>query len=308
MVINKQQRLQSGSWPAEMQDEGYSDDPEDSSDSDFERICDNPLEKAFFDKKHIEKLLASGTFVIILQTVRSKNSHCRAWNCPPRIITCMPNIRSDFRFNLKDLSGQHYQPNQYYHITCMEHIFLDLSPLVRNGQLKMEGGITSVNRFCWSVERFHSAIEDWFEYAGRTFDVKCYEDYNKAHEKWSRKSSVIMIDHQLKSHEGDTEDCEQCENIPDEPRKCDYFPREPQAYALSEVLASIAGVPHVDGLLRKSPKRKKSHRGKIKKAQYQYNQDVLRNVLKLPERLYTEFGHFPSEFYPRHLGDIVLES
>lgn len=141
----------------------------------------------------------------------------------------------------------------------MEQIFLDLSPLVRNGQLKMEGGITSVNRFCWSVERFHSAIEDWFEYAGRTFDVKCYENYNKAHEKWSRKSSVIMIDHQLKNHEGDTENCEQCENIPDEPCKCDYFPREPRAYALSEVLASVAGVPHVDGLLRKSPKRKKNH-------------------------------------------------
>jgi hypothetical protein len=90
-----------------MQDEGYPDDPNDSSDSDFERICENPLEKAFFDKKHIEKLLASGTSGIILQTVRSKNSHCRAWNCPSRIITGMPNIRSDFRFNLKDLSGRH---------------------------------------------------------------------------------------------------------------------------------------------------------------------------------------------------------
>jgi hypothetical protein len=147
----------------------------------------------------------------------------------------------------------------------VEQIFLDLSPLVRNGQLKMEGGITSVNRFCWSVERFHSAIEDWFEYAGRTFDVECYENYNKAHEKWSRKSSVIEIEHQLKNHESDTENCEQCKNIPDEPRKCDYFPREPQAYMLSEVLASIAGVPHVDGLLRKSPKRKKAHQRRDQK-------------------------------------------
>ncbi|KUL81337.1 hypothetical protein ZTR_10422 [Talaromyces verruculosus] len=210
MVNHKQQRLQNGSGPAEMQDEGHSDNPEDSSDSDFERICKNPLEKAFLDKKHIEKLLAS-------------------------------------------------EPNQYYHISCMEQIFVDLSLLVRNGLLKMEGGITSVNRFCWSVERFHSAVEDWFEYAGRTFDVECYENYNKAHEKWSRKSSVIEIEHQLKNHEGDTENCEQCENIPDEPRKCDYFPREPRACALSEVLASIAGVPHVDGLSWKGPKRKKSY-------------------------------------------------
>jgi hypothetical protein len=62
MVINEQQRLQSGSWPAEMQDEGYPDDPDVSLDGDFERIYKNPLKKAFFDKKHIEKLLASSTF------------------------------------------------------------------------------------------------------------------------------------------------------------------------------------------------------------------------------------------------------
>jgi hypothetical protein len=68
-----------------------------------------------------------------------------------------------------------------------------------------------------------------------------------------------------KNYESDTENCEQCENIPDEPRKYDYFSREPQAYMLNEVLTSIAGVPHIDGLLRKSPKRKKAHQRRDEK-------------------------------------------
>ncbi|GAM37726.1 hypothetical protein TCE0_029r07876 [Talaromyces pinophilus] len=100
MVINKQQRLQSGSGPAEVHDGDYSDEPKNSSNSDFERICKNPLEKAFLDKKHIEKLLASGIFVIILETA--------------------------------DII-----------------IFVDLSPLVRNDQLKM----VEVGRCYWTVER-----------------------------------------------------------------------------------------------------------------------------------------------------------
>lgn len=120
----------------------------------------------------------------------------------------------------------------------------------------MKGGITAVDLFSWSEERFHSAIEDWFEHAGHTFDVKCYQKYDKAHRKWDRISSAIMIQHQLKNHQGDTNDCEQCGIIPDEPRKSDYFPEEPQACSLSEVLASVAGVPHIDGLILKESKRK----------------------------------------------------
>lgn len=53
--------------------------------------------------------------------------------------------------------------------------------------------------------------------------------------------------------------------MPDEPLKCDYFPREPRAYALIEVLASIARVPHIDGLLRKSPMQKKNHQRRDQK-------------------------------------------
>ena len=123
----------------------------------------------------------------------------------------------------------------------------------------MEGGITSVNSFCWSEERFHNAIEDWFKYADHTFDVKYYQNYDKAHRKWDRKSSIIIIEHQLKNHQGDTKDCEQCKNIPDEPQKCDYFLVEPWAYSLSEVLASVTGVSHIDGLIVKESKCKEKH-------------------------------------------------
>jgi hypothetical protein len=134
----------------------------------------------------------------------------------------------------------------------MEQIFIDLTPLVRNGQLKMEGGITAISPACWSEERFHQAIEDWFENGGRTYDVTCYEDYNKAYEEWNRESSIIDFGHQLKNHEGDSKDCKQCENTADEPQKSDYFPKEPRVCFLSEVLASVAGVPHIDGLISRT--------------------------------------------------------
>jgi hypothetical protein len=68
-----------------------------------QKIYDTPVER-----EHIEEKLASGTFVIVLQTVPSRNSHCRAWNCLPRELSGRPNICSDFRFNLRDLSGRRY--------------------------------------------------------------------------------------------------------------------------------------------------------------------------------------------------------
>jgi hypothetical protein len=74
-----------------------------SSNFPLQRIYDAPVER-----ENIEEKLASGTFVIVLQTVPSRNSHCRAWNCLPRELSGRPNICSDFRFNLRDLSGRRY--------------------------------------------------------------------------------------------------------------------------------------------------------------------------------------------------------
>ncbi|KAF3389876.1 hypothetical protein DPV78_011632, partial [Talaromyces pinophilus] len=155
-----------------------------SSNFSLQRIYDAPVER-----ENIEEKLASGTFVIVLQTI--PNSHCRAWNCLPRELSSRPNICSDFRFNLRDLSSRRYGifnllltkreqgSNHYYHIICMEQIFGDLAPL-----------------------------------------------YNKVLKEWIETSSIIEISHQVKNHVGDLKDCEQCENIPVEPRKNEYFPDE----------------------------------------------------------------------------------
>lgn len=74
-----------------------------SSNFSLQRIYDAPVER-----ENIEEKLASGTFVIVLPTVPSRNSHCRAWNYLPRELSGRPNICSDFRFNLRDLSTRRY--------------------------------------------------------------------------------------------------------------------------------------------------------------------------------------------------------
>ncbi|KMW68027.1 hypothetical protein BDDG_12531 [Blastomyces dermatitidis ATCC 18188] len=61
----------------------------------------------------------------------------------------------------------------------MEQIFSDLPPLVRSGQLKID-------------ECFHQAIEDWFHYVGRTFDVQSYEHYKIYKERRTRGASWIL--------------------------------------------------------------------------------------------------------------------
>ena len=93
--------------------------------------------------------------------------------------------------------------------------------------------------------RFHQAVEDWFNYRGRTFDVKCYEYYSKEHKTWGSASSTKEIEHQL-SHPKSKGECEHCRSwpVPEEPKRCDFFPEEPSTYLLSEGLARVAGVSH----------------------------------------------------------------
>ncbi|KAL1964409.1 hypothetical protein VTN77DRAFT_6967 [Rasamsonia byssochlamydoides] len=83
----------------------------------------------------------------------------------------------------------------------------------------------------WKTECFHQAIEDWFHYSSRTFDVQNYERYNK-----------------LQDHGGSSKECKQFGDMPEEPQKSDYFPKEPRACSLSEVLPWVAGVLHINGL------------------------------------------------------------
>ena len=128
----------------------------------------------------------------------------------------------------------------------MEQIFPDLSVLLEHGVLQMEGGVTQLTSASWQTTHFHNTIEDWFCYNGCTFDVKIYNHFKRKYAKWDQKSSTAVINHQLKAHRGSFQNCEQCGEIPDEPLRRDYFPKEPHSCPLSEVLASIIGVQHLD--------------------------------------------------------------
>ncbi|OAX81894.1 hypothetical protein ACJ72_03762 [Emergomyces africanus] len=202
--------------------EAAHDDPSVSStDSEFEKILRNPMKQDLEDKRHIEQKLVSANWVILLQSTSNHRSHCRAWNCRPRKLSGKPNIQSSYRFNLKATSGRYAGGN--------------LTPLVRSGQLKMD-------------ECFHQAIEDWFHYIGRTFDAQSYEHYNKVYKEWEDAWSVLDIEHQLQDHGDKSDECRQCGTIREEPRKSDYFPEQPSACSLGKVLASEAGVIHIDKL------------------------------------------------------------
>ncbi|KAJ5267491.1 hypothetical protein N7478_010478 [Penicillium angulare] len=229
-------------------EETHSDDPLDDTDSEWERITEDPVKRVAFERKCIEDELTDQKRVILLQESPSRRSHCRFWDCVPRKLNGEPNIRSAFRFNVKDLSGRYYEPNKYYHVSCMEQIFPDLSSLVEREVLHMEGGVTQLTSACWQISQFHNAIEDWFRFKGRTFEVDIYDRFRRAHAKWDRKDSTVEINHQLGDHEGSRQDCEKCEEVPDEPLRKDYFPEEPRSSLLSEVLASVVGVGHLDGL------------------------------------------------------------
>ena len=137
-------------------------------------------------------------------------------------------------------------------MSCIEQIFPDLSALAERGALRMEGGITQLTSASWQTTRFHDAIEDWFHYNGRTFDVKIYDRFKRKYAKWNRKSSTAEINHQLEAHGGSSQNCEKCGEVPDEPLRKDYFPEEPRSCLLSEVLASVIGVQRLDGVAENS--------------------------------------------------------
>ena len=64
MVIEKRGHIQS---PTKPHDEGYSDNPEDSSDSEFERMCERTQSRKCISTESIlKKQLASNPFVIVL--------------------------------------------------------------------------------------------------------------------------------------------------------------------------------------------------------------------------------------------------
>ncbi|KAE8334737.1 hypothetical protein BDV24DRAFT_172016 [Aspergillus arachidicola] len=217
-------------------EETYFDDPHDEEvDSEWEKITQDPAKRVAFERGCIEHELTNEKRVILLKDNPSTRSHCRFWECIPAKLNGEPNIRSAFRFNVKDLSGRYYESNKYCHVSCIEQIFPDLAALIERGDLRMDGGVTQMTSASWQISRFHDAIEDWFRYKGCSFD-------------WNRKSNTAEVNHQLEAHGDSSRNCEKCGSIPDEPLRKDYFPEEPQSCLLSEVLASVIGVQHLDGV------------------------------------------------------------
>lgn len=74
-----------------------------------------------------------------------------------------------------------------------------------------------------------------------------YNRFERAHAEWERKWSTLEISHQIRGHESSSsQDCEKCGEVPDEPMRKDYFPKEPQSCLLSELLATVIGVANLD--------------------------------------------------------------
>ncbi|KAF4207308.1 hypothetical protein CNMCM8927_003582 [Aspergillus lentulus] len=194
--------------------------------------------------------LRSGERVLYLQEVpKVKVSHCRAWNCMPKRRTREQIIRSYYRFALKggtNLYGGERVP--YYHISCFERIIPDLPDLLSGGSLKMDGWIAAPPGSKVSIESSTKAIQDWFRYGGRTFDIDCYERFKKDHGDWLDDWSYLHIEHQLAHTEKPSDGCCLCEGVaePVEPRETDYFPESPSTISLSRLLALISGQPHLD--------------------------------------------------------------
>ena len=99
-------RMTSQKRPATLlPEETYIDDHSDETNTEWEKITQDSV---VFERECIEDDLTEQKPVILLQENPSSISHCRYWGCVPTKLNGEPNIRSAFRFNLKDVSGRYY--------------------------------------------------------------------------------------------------------------------------------------------------------------------------------------------------------
>ena len=145
-----------------------------------------PFDPLTTDQSDVENELQSGSSILVLESTLSRHSHCRALFCLWYKLTGIINIKSDYRFNLKDLtrrrsgdlshylrkshwsrlsrswpSNQTWEPNRYCHVTCLEHI-LCLQSLLESKYIVIEGETVTYNtqglvvltttRFCLMIK------------------------------------------------------------------------------------------------------------------------------------------------------------
>jgi hypothetical protein len=142
------------------------------------------------------------------------------------------------------------EPNRFFHISCIEHLF-DLREILDQGWMKMEGGISLVGLRGDTVreERFPTVVEEWFENRGSVFTIDEYKAYKKACETREREENNRWFTHSKKMDEDEKHE-EQCSCAWEMPEisKSDYFPEERTPRLLSQVLASLAKVSQIDRL------------------------------------------------------------
>jgi hypothetical protein len=79
-----------------------------------EELNEKPFNPVATDKSDIEEELRSGSSVLVLESTPSRRSHCRALVCLREELTGILNIKSDYRLNLKDLTGKRPGDISYY--------------------------------------------------------------------------------------------------------------------------------------------------------------------------------------------------
>jgi len=66
---------------------------------------------------------------------------------------------------------------EYYYAIRVERFLPDLSTLIRDGQLEMDGWIATLLDSEITIESSTGAIKDWLRYEGLTFGIGCYEHF-----------------------------------------------------------------------------------------------------------------------------------
>ncbi|KAH8749426.1 hypothetical protein BGZ57DRAFT_710906, partial [Hyaloscypha finlandica] len=175
---------------------------------------------------------------LVLEFTKSWKSHCRARFCIPRERWEKPNVESEYRLNLKNLTGERSGPISYYRRKLEQFTLLESKHLLHDWGLALQGSLFGVST-CYHPT--HIAIDDRFENAGSSFDLGEYKDHKEAHKNWETLTLFRFTGHFKHSQDGDTE----CSCCP-EPERPTYLTKTRTPRLLSEVLASIAEVEQID--------------------------------------------------------------
>ncbi|KAE8394968.1 hypothetical protein BDV23DRAFT_145961 [Aspergillus alliaceus] len=107
----------------------------------------------------------------------------------------------------------------------------------------MDGWIAAPPDSHVSIKSSTEAIQDWFHHEVRSFDIDCYECFEKDHDGWNQDTGSIWIEHVLGHEERADTDCCHCQSLlgASEPQRANYFPKSlPQCHSVS-CLRRLAG-------------------------------------------------------------------